>query len=178
MKSGLGTQLAHLLDLLDSAVQDSYVQAQLATRPRYTPVLRALSECEPCMLGQIAQAAKISQPSATQTVALMIEEGLISSTPGPGDGRQRLIRFTDKGRDLLPKLQACWSATRLAADTLDAELALPLSVLLANAIEALERKPFAQRIAEARQQLDDLAKAEAEAAIPPPRFERRRRINV
>ncbi|MBK8285378.1 MAG: MarR family transcriptional regulator [Ahniella sp.] len=174
MKSGLGTQLAYLLDLLDSAVQDSYVQAQLATRPRYTPVLRALSECEPSTLGQIAQAAKISQPSATQTVALMIEDGLISSTPGPGDGRQRLIRFTDKGRDLMPKLQTCWSATRLAADTLDAELAVPLSALLAKAIEALERKPFAQRIAEARQHLDSIAKAEAEAATLPLKTERRR----
>ncbi len=178
MKSGLGTQLAHLLDLLDSAVQDSYVQAKLATRPRYTPVLRALGECEPSTLGQIAQAARISQPSATQTVALMIEDGLISSTPGPGDGRQRLIRFTDKGRDLMPKLQGCWSATRLAAETLDAELALPLSTLLANAIEALERKPFAQRIAEARQHLDALAKAEAEAAHQPPEVERRQRTNV
>jgi DNA-binding MarR family transcriptional regulator len=162
MKTGLGTQLAYLLDLLDSAVQDSYVQAQLATRPRYTPVLRALNECEPSTLGQIAQAAKISQPLATQTVALMIEDGLISSTPGPGDGRQRLIRFTDKGRDLIPKLQACWSATKLAADTLDAELALPLSAQLANAIEVLERKSFTQRIAEARQHLDALAKAEVE----------------
>jgi len=174
MKTGLGTQLAYLLDLLDSAVQDSYVQAQLATRPRYTPVLRALSECEPSTLGHIAKAAKISQPLATQTVALMIEDGLISSTPGPGDGRQRLIRFTDKGRELMPKLQACWSATRLAADTLDAELAMPLSAQLASAIEALERKPFAQRIAEARQHLDALAKAEAEAAKPPPKPKRRR----
>lgn len=174
MKTGLGTQLAYLLDLLDSAVQDSYVQAQLATRPRYTPVLRALSEREPSTLGQIAQSAKISQPLATQTVALMIEDGVISSTPGPGDGRQRLIRITDKGRDLMPKLQACWAATRLAADTLDAELALPLSAQLANAIEALERKPFAQRIAEARQHLDALAKAEAEAAKLPPKSKRRR----
>jgi DNA-binding MarR family transcriptional regulator len=174
MKTGLGTQLAYLLDLLDSAVQDSYVQAQLATRPRYTPVLRALSECEPSTLGQIAQSAKISQPLATQTVARMIEDGLISSTPGPGDGRQRLIRFTDKGRDLIPKLQACWSATKLAADTLDAELAMPLSAQLANAIEALERKPFAQRIAEARLHLDALAKAEAEAAKLPPKPKRRR----
>jgi DNA-binding MarR family transcriptional regulator len=176
MKSGLGTQLAHLLELLDSAVQDSYVQAKLATRPRYTPVLRALSECEPSTVGQIAQAAKISQPSATQTVALMIEDGLISSTPGPGDGRQRLIRFTDKGRDLMPKLQACWAATRLAADRLDAELALPLSALLASAIEALERKPFGERIAEARQHVDALAKAEATQRSP--KSERRRRINV
>lgn len=174
MKTGLGTQLAYLLDLLDSAVQDSYVQAQLATRPRYTPVLRALNEREPSTLGQIAQAAKISQPLATQTVARMIEDGLISSTPGPGDGRQRMIRFTDKGRDLIPKLQACWSATRLAADTLDAELAQPLSAQLANAIEALERKPFAQRIAEARHHLDALAQAEAEAAIQPPKAKRRR----
>lgn len=153
MKQGLGTQLAHLLDLLDSAVQDAYSQAQLPTRPRYTPVLRALCVREPSTIGQIAEAANISQPSATQTIVLMIKDGLITSTPGRADGRQRVIRFSKKGRDLLPQLHACWAATTHAADSLDAELAIPLSDVLARAIAALESKSFAQRIAEARLRL-------------------------
>lgn len=175
MNPGLGTQLAHLIDLLDGAVLDAYVQAQLDTRPRFTPVLRALIECEPSSIGQIAKSARISQPAATQTIALMIDEGLITSTPGPGDGRQRLIRFTDQGRALLPKLQACWSATRMAADSLDAELAVPLSEVLAHAIEALERKPFGQRIAEARLQMAAPTE-QAGTKKPPAKPERRRRV--
>jgi|CXWL01.1.fsa_nt_gi DNA-binding MarR family transcriptional regulator len=154
MKQGLGTQLAHLLELLDGAVLDAYMQAGLANRPRFTPVMRALSEREPCTIGQIAVDAGISQPAATQTIALMLGAGLISSTVAAGDGRQRLVRLTDKGRELLPQLQACWRATRQAADSLDAELPFPLSAALDSAIRALERKSFGQRIKEARATLD------------------------
>jgi len=153
MNPGLGTQLAHLLELLDGSVQAAYTDAGLATRPRYTPVMRALAACEPSTIGQIASAAAISQPAATQTVALMVRDGLLSSTAGPKDARQRLIRLTRKGRDLLPRLQACWAATALAAESLDSDLPFPLSEALANAIAALQAKPFDQRIAAARARL-------------------------
>jgi len=154
MKPGLGTQLAHLLELLDGAVQAAYVDAGLATRPRYTPVMRALAEREPSTIGQIATAGGLSQPAATQTIALMVKDGMVSSTAGPGDARQRLIRLTDKGRELLPRMQACWAATTLAADGLDRDTAFPLSQALASAIAALAARPFDLRIADARAQLN------------------------
>lgn len=151
MKPTLGTQLRHLIELLDGAVQDAYIEAGVETRPRYTPVFRALAASEPCTLGQIASAAGITQPAATQTISLMIKDGLVSAKPAPDDARQRLIRLTKKGRALYPKMQACWAATNLAANSLDQEAAL--SAALASAIAALEAKPFAQRIADARIEL-------------------------
>jgi DNA-binding MarR family transcriptional regulator len=153
MKPGLGTQLRHLLDLLDGAVQAAYAEAGIDTRPRYTPVFRALAEREPSTLGQIAEAAGITQPAATQTIALMVKDGWVSVKPAPVDARQRLIRLTRKGRELYPRLQACWAATRLAAESLDADLPAPLSATLASAIGALNAQPFEQRIAKARARL-------------------------
>jgi len=152
-KQGLGTQLSHLLELLDGAVQDAYVKAGLATRPRFTPVFRALAVRQPLTIGEIAELAGITQPAATQAVGMMVAEGLVTSTVGANDGRQRLVRLSRKGANLLPKLQQCWAATTLAADGLDAELRHPLSEVLREAIEALQRKPFAERIAEARERL-------------------------
>jgi DNA-binding MarR family transcriptional regulator len=153
MKPGLGTQMRHLLELMDGAVQAAYLQAGIDTRPRYTPVFRALEGRESCTLGEIATAAGISQPAATQTVALMVEDGLVSAKPAPGDARQRLVRLTKKGRELYPRLQACWAATKLAADSLDQDLPMPLSDTLAAAIAALQAQPFEQRIAAARVRL-------------------------
>lgn len=150
MKPGLGTQLRHLIEMLDGAVEQAYIDAGLAYRPRYTPVMQALIAIEPSTIGRIAEAAGITQPAATQTVALMVKEGLISAQPGAEDGRQRLIQFTDRGRALLPHLALCWQATTAAAQQLDAELPSPLSEALANAIHALQMKPFGERIAEAR----------------------------
>ncbi len=149
MKQGLGTQLRHLIELLDGAVQQAYVDAGLAYRPRYTPVMRALALRGSATVGQLAEWAGITQPAATQTVALMKKEGLLLVAAGGEDGRQRVVRLSGQGEAMLPRLQACWQATGRAADSLDADLAFPLSACLAQAIAALERRSFGQRIGEA-----------------------------
>lgn len=148
MKRSLGTQLRHLIELLDGAVGAAYEEAGLAYRPRYTPVMRALMEREPATIGHIAMVAGITQPAATQTVALMIKEGLVTAEAGAQDGRQKLIRLTEQGHVLLPKLLECWQATAAAAASLEAECAL--SATLEAAIAALGAKSFGERIREAR----------------------------
>lgn len=150
MKPGLGTQLRHLIDLLDGAVGAAYEEAGLDYRPRYTPVMRALMRDSPRTIGQIAEAAGITQPAATQTIALMLKAGLIASEPGALDGRQKMIRLSEQGQALLPQLQKCWQATAAAAGSLDADLPYPLSDALANAIAALQQKSFGERIRAAR----------------------------
>lgn len=151
MKQGLGTQLRHLIELLDGAVQEAYAEAGLAYRPRYTPVMRALAGGKPCTVSQIAESAGISQPAATQTVALMLKEGWLTARANPADARQKLLCLSEQGQRLLPQLQACWRATAAAADSLDADLPHPLSDTLARAIAALERRPFGERIRKAKE---------------------------
>ncbi len=151
MKQGLGTQLRHLIELLDSAVEDAYVKAQIpGYRPRYTPVMRVLAERQPVTIGEIAEVAGITQPAATQTVALMQKNHLLIIEPGPIDARQRMVSLSEKGRQLLPQLEQCWRATKLAADSLDDDLDVPLSSSLRKAIEALKARPFGDRIHAAR----------------------------
>lgn len=149
MKTGLGTQLRHLVELLDGAVEASYREAGLNYRPRYTPVMRALSAKEPLTVGEIAATAGITQPAATQTVALMIKEGLLTAAPGARDARQKMICLSEAGRDMLPRLRRCWHATAAAAASLDAQLPYPLSLTLADALEALSKRSFGERIRDA-----------------------------
>lgn len=155
MKAGLGTQLRHLVELLDGAVEAAYAEAGLAYRPRYTPVMRALVAQEPLTLGEIAARAGITQPAATQTVALMVKEDLLVVEAGARDGRQKMVRLSARGRELLPRIQACWAATKAAADSLDAELPYPLSQVLDDAIRALAAAPFGQRIRAAHRAPDE-----------------------
>lgn len=164
MTPGLGTQLRHLLELLDGAVEEAYASAGLRYRPRFTPVMRALMACEPSTIGQIAESAKISQPAATQTVALMVKEGLIVSEPGTDDSRQRQIRLSPRGRAMLPKLRDCWKATQMAADSLDASLPLPLSQSLDEAIKALSEESFGSRVTKARVSLSGAGTRSAKSA--------------
>jgi DNA-binding MarR family transcriptional regulator len=150
MKATHGTQLRHLIELLDGAVGAAYEEAGLDYRPRYTPVVRALMANEPAAIGMIAEAAGITQPAATQTISLMIKDGLVSTEAGAKDARQKLIRFTDKGRAMIPQLQQCWQATRIASEALEADLPFPLGDILDSTIKALHAKPFGERIRAAR----------------------------
>ncbi|MBI2381252.1 MAG: MarR family transcriptional regulator [Gammaproteobacteria bacterium] len=162
MKPGLGTQLRHLIELLDGAVGAAYDELGLDYRPRYTPVMRALLEQEPCTIGQIAELAGITQPAATQTIALMLKAGLITAETGALDGRQKLIRLSAGSRELLPQLQLCWQATAAAAASLEADMPNSLSETLAAAIAALKTKSYGTRIAEARARLSKHAPIPAE----------------
>lgn len=153
MKATHGTQLRHLIELLDGAVGEAYVKAGLNYRPRYTPVMRSLMASEPATLGFIAEAAGITQPAATQTVALMVKDGLVAVEASAHDARQKLIRLTPQGRALIPQLQTCWQATALAAASLEADMPFPLGEVLASAITALAAKPMGVRIDEARARL-------------------------
>jgi DNA-binding MarR family transcriptional regulator len=150
MRQGLGTQLRHLIDLLDGAVGAAYEEAGIDYRPRYTPVMRALEGGEPRTVSEIAEAAGITQPAATQTVALMIRQGLLESSPGVRDARQKLVRLSAQGEALLPQLRRCWQATRAAADGLDRDMPYPLSEALAQAIASLQTESFGARIRKAR----------------------------
>jgi DNA-binding MarR family transcriptional regulator len=149
MKQGLGTQLRHLIELLDGAVQQAYTDAGLDYRPRYTPVMRVFAQQQSATIGQLAELAGITQPAVTQTVALMKKEGLLLVAASGEDGRQRVVRLSSKGEAMLPRLQACWQATRRAADSLDADLEFPLSDCLAQAIAVLDQCSFGERIREA-----------------------------
>jgi DNA-binding MarR family transcriptional regulator len=151
VNAGLGTQLRHLVELLDGAVGAAYEEAGLVYRPRYTPIIRALIDKEALTLGEIATRAGITQPAATQTVGLMAREGLLVVQAGARDGRQKVVRLSEPGKALLPALRVCWRATKAAADGLDAELKYPLSEALAQAIRALEAKPFGERIRNERE---------------------------
>ncbi len=155
MKPTHGTQLRHLIELLDGAVGAAYEAAGLNYRPRYTPVMRSLMAKEPATIGFIAEAAGITQPAATQTIALMIKDGIVSVEASPTDARQKMIRLTQLGRDLIPQLKMCWQATAIASASLEADLPYSLSEVLDSAIRALEEKSFGGRIRDARAQLED-----------------------
>jgi len=147
LPTGLGTQLRHLIELLDDGVSAANDYPGMNYRPRYTPIVRALADGQALTIGQLAEAAGITQPAATQTVAVMVKDDLVDVTAGPLDARQRVVALSARGRALLPQLQRAWQATERAAAGLDADSGL--STAVAAALAALARESFAERIADA-----------------------------
>lgn len=141
----LGTLLRHLLKLLDGAVEQAYTRSGLDYRPRYTPIVRALIHGGPASIRAISARARITHAAVSQTVAQMEERGLVALHPGD-DARERIVALTPEAEAMVPLLERQWAVTNAAARSLDEELSVPLSDLLREAIEALERLPFSERI--------------------------------
>ena len=150
----LGTLLRHLIEMLDGAVERTYRASGLDYRPRYTPVVKALMALGPVPIRVIAVQAGISHSAASQTVSQMTKDDLVSLSPGV-DGRERIVALTPRAEAILPAVTAQWRAVNAAAASLDAELSAPLSGLLVEAIAALDRQPFGDRIARAAGQISE-----------------------
>jgi DNA-binding MarR family transcriptional regulator len=146
MKRTLGTSLRHLIDLLDGDVDQAYRDAGLDYRPRFTPVMRALRDGGPAPIKHLARAAGVTHSALSQTIADMKAADLVVVTTGV-DARERSVALTRKARETLPRLEAQWRATEEAAQGLDREIKTSLAKTIEDAIAALERRPFRERIA-------------------------------
>lgn len=146
----LGTLLRALLDQLDPAVEQAYRDLQLDYRPRYTPVLRTLVAQGPCRIKDLAQACGLSHSALSQTVSAMVRAGWLLTAIGE-DNRERILQLSPQALQAMPALQAQWQATARAAHSLEADLGQPLEQVLRAALQALEQRPFAQRLQEARE---------------------------
>src|ERR671910_409399 len=96
-KPMLGTLLRHLVELLDGAVEQAYLRAELAYRPRYTPVMRALLALGPASIRRISLQARTTHSATSQTIAQMAKDGLVQSRPGE-DARERIIALTPRAQ--------------------------------------------------------------------------------
>lgn len=146
--TGLGTQLRHVLDIMDADVAGVLADLGLPDyRPRFSPIVRALVGLGPMPIREIARAISVTHSAASQTVAEMSKRGFVTLVPGH-DARQRVVHLTERTTKALPLVQAEWEATQAAAEQLDSELPFPLRELVPAIARALERKRFRERIAE------------------------------
>jgi DNA-binding MarR family transcriptional regulator len=141
----LGTKLRHLIDLLDSGIAELEDAEGRGFRGRYTPVLKALIESDGVPIRVIADRAGITHSAASQTVARMVAGGFLRRIPGD-DARERLIVMTPQLKAMIPSLQRRWAATNRASSVLEDEIGMALGDGIAAAIDALETRPFRDRI--------------------------------
>jgi DNA-binding MarR family transcriptional regulator len=163
---GLGTLMRHLLELLDGDVAEVYADLGIPDyRPRYSPVVRALTELGPLSIRDLAGAVGVTHSAASQTAAQMARHGLLTLEPGT-DARQRIARLTARARALLPLIEAEWAATTAAVAELEAELPAALTEVLFQAERAVRSRPLRTRIAAAARTLaSDPAPAGRRAAL-------------
>ena len=139
-------------------MEDGYREEGLDYRPRFTPVIRALLVSGPASIRTIADHAGITHSAVSQTVSQMVSQKWVKYGEG-GDGRERIVSLTASAKRKVASLERCWAATFIAAVDLDRSLSVPLSQVLHEAIEALERRPFSARLQSASATLKKREKA-------------------
>jgi DNA-binding MarR family transcriptional regulator len=104
--------------------------------PTQVAALATLQRRGPVPLGALAEAERISAPTATKVVDKLARAGLVERRAHPEDRRVSLVAVTPAGHDLLTatrRHKTAWLATRLAAlDPADRDRLL-------DAVEVLER---------------------------------------
>lgn len=144
----LGTSLRRLIALLDGDVDRAYADAGLDFRAAFTPPIRALLDGEPRSVRDLAVATASTHSAASQIVAQLKRAGLVQDAPS-SDGRERRVRLSARGHDLLPEVTVIWRQADRAAAALDAELGVRLGDIINSAIETLGHRPFLTRAAQA-----------------------------
>ena len=143
--SGLGTRLRTVLSMLDGDVEALYIRFGTGFRPRFYPIVMHLIEHDTATISELAVAAGVTQPAATQTISEMEKLGFVNVSAA-ADRRARAVVLSREGQEIARQLAPMWSAIDLAARQLDAELPYPLSTVLDEAIAALHEERFIDRI--------------------------------
>ncbi len=131
---------------MDAEVEQVYVARGIeGVRPRFAYPMIRLAHTGPLTIRQLAKSLDRSHSAISQTIAAMRKEGLVSSEPGP-DARTRRIDLTERGRALVPFLEAEWRATHTTVAELDAEIPYPLTTVVEDLRRALERRSMRERV--------------------------------
>ncbi|GAA1294144.1 hypothetical protein GCM10009609_74170 [Pseudonocardia aurantiaca] len=138
--------MRELLGEMDADIGRLYAaRGVTGVRPRFSMALIRLHHRGPMTVKELAEQIDVSHSAMSQTVTAMRSEGLVETAPGR-DARTRDVRLTEKGRALVPFLEAEWRATERAFAELETELPYALTQVVEDMAAALRRRPFLDRI--------------------------------
>ncbi|MGW6361265.1 MarR family winged helix-turn-helix transcriptional regulator [Streptomyces sp. NPDC055092] len=138
--------LHQLLAAMDAEIEQVYVERGIkGVRPRFAYPLIRLAHTGPLTIRELAESLNRSHSAISQTIAAMRKEDLVTSEPGP-DARTRRINLTERGRSLVPFLEAEWRATHATVAELDDEIPNAMTTVVEEVRRALEHRSMRERI--------------------------------
>ena len=104
-KLALGSRLRRLSERLTEDAAKIYTLYDVALDPKWFPVFYVLSHQEAASITEIAQMIRHSHPSVSQTVKEMKKKGLVTINKSTEDARVSVVRLSNTGKQLLPKIE-------------------------------------------------------------------------
>ena len=137
-----------LQSAMDAEIARIYADAKInGLKPSFVMELLRLHARGPMTITELARSVQLTHSAASQKVAAMRAAGWVRTTAG-SDARSKTVTLTAKARRITGRLAAEWRATEAAIADIETEIPYPLSRVVTDIEEALERKSFHDRIAE------------------------------
>jgi DNA-binding MarR family transcriptional regulator len=133
---------------MDGEIARIYAEAQIGgLKPSFVMELLRLHARGPMTISELAESVQLTHSAVSQKVAAMRAAGWVRTTAG-ADARSKRVVLTAKAGRVVGRLAAEWQATEAAIAEIEAEIPYPLSRVVTDIEEALQRKSFHDRIAE------------------------------
>jgi DNA-binding MarR family transcriptional regulator len=133
---------------MDAEIARIYADAKISgLKPSFVMELLRLHTRGPMTITELARSVQLTHSAASQKVAAMRVAGWVRTTAG-SDARSKKVTLTAKARRVTGRLAAEWRATEAAIADIEAEIPYPLSRVVTDIEDALQRKSFHDRIAE------------------------------
>ena len=133
---------------MDGEIARIYAEAQIGgLKPSFVMELLRLHARGPMTISELAESVQLTHSAVSQKVAAMRAAGWVRTTAG-ADARSKRVALTAKAGRIVGRLAAEWQATEAAIAEIEAEIPYPLSRVVTDIEEALQRKSFHDRIAE------------------------------
>lgn len=162
----LGSRLKRLAERLQADAARIIRDSGLPIQPAQVPMLAAIHRYGPITVGKAVEVLGISQPVVTRTLSSLVDMGLLETTRGEADLRQKTIRLTSAGQSLMAQATVTiWPRVETAVKHLCAPLDGAFLDQITQIEAALDRQSLEDRVLSIppalniRPYSDDLAEA-------------------
>ena len=146
LEPGHWRPLHRLLADMDEQIAELYRRRGITeVRPRFVGPLILLSRHRSLTIRELAELTGRTHSAASQTVTALRKEGLAESAPGD-DARTRRVTLTERGRALVPLMEAEWHATEEAVRQIEREIPYPLTKVVDDIRAVLGTRSFTDRV--------------------------------
>ncbi|HAA27322.1 MAG TPA: MarR family transcriptional regulator [Cyanobacteria bacterium UBA8553] len=145
-KVALGSRLRRLSDRFTEDAAKIYTLYNVALDPKWFPVFYVLSQKESAAVTEIAQSIGHSHASVSQIVREMSSRGLATTKKHHQDARVSVVKLSDAGRQLIPRLEQQCVDVNQAVEELLLESQYNLWNAIAEAEFLLANKSFFDRV--------------------------------
>ena len=140
------SRLKRLSERLSKDVSLLYRKLDVDFEARWFSILYTLNRKSPMAVTEIAQSLGLTHTAINQLAKEIIKKGLLYSSKGKKDERQRLIYISDKGKEVAKKLQTVWEEIGAATKELIESTGYNFSAAIEKIEEALDEQDMYERV--------------------------------